>query len=84
MYESDWFDEMYMDYRRDHPFDKEDRKFWLKVWVGVVFLIGWAFLQDNGYLNFKDKTPQSKEIKANQSNQINPGDTIKYLNQNQR
>ena len=84
MYESDWFDEMYMDYRRNHPFDKEDRKFIIKVVLVVVGVLAFTFLKDNGYVNCQDKTPQTKEIKANQSKQINPGDTIKYLNQNQR
>jgi len=84
MYESDWFDEMYMDYRQNHPFDKEDRKFVIKIMLVVVGLFVFTFLKDNGYLNFRDKTPQSKETKANQSNQNNTVNTIKYFNQNQK
>ena len=78
MYESDGVDEMYMDYRRDHPFDKEDKKFILKVFAGVIVLYAWMFLSANNSLSFKDKSPTAKEIQNNKTNQVNSVDTIKF------
>lgn len=78
MYEVDWWDDLYMEYRQNHPFDKEDKKFILKVLAGVIVLYAWMFLSDNGYLSFKDKSPTVKEIQNNKQNQINSADTIKF------
>ena len=77
MYESDWLDEMYMDYRANHPFDKEDRKFMLKVIFGVVALFVFTYAQDVGFGTVKGKTLDAKEIQSNQSGRIDSVDTIK-------
>ncbi len=78
MYEVDWWDNMYMDYRRDHPFNKEDRKFMLKVFAGVIVLYAWMFLSANNSLSFKDKSPTSKEIQNDKVNKIDSVDIVKF------
>ena len=78
MYEVDWWDDLYMEYRQNHPIDKDDKKFILKVFAGIIALFVFTYLKDNGYLYFRDATPTVKEIQNNKQNQINSADTIKF------
>ena len=77
MYESDWLDETYMDYMANHPFDKEDRKFLLKVLFGVAALFVFTYATDVGFGTGKGKSLEIKETQNNQSAHMDSVDTIK-------
>ena len=77
MYESDGVDEMYMDYRKNHPFDKKDKIFFLKVTLGIVLLVAFTIISDRGCSFNKNKTPVIKENNDKQRNNVDSLDTIK-------